>query len=209
VIKLKKILKEDNLVVVDIQPEYEKAFTFDPREFVATLFTTDWDAIYYLYNGADTVGGVSEDELKDWIAEKSQLEYEEAYQIMDKIEFYDKGYAFFRYCIDEGIDDDNIVALIKFMVEKNVNDSRDLDEEFWDEFVDRYKEYLDLKPADIRELLEFSGDMINIPELMDFLKRIRGKIILVGGGLEECLKEVVIALRVLDKQYKIDDYWTY
>jgi len=209
-IKLKQILNEGgNLVVVDIQPEYEKALTFDPSEFVGMLFTTDYDSIYYLYNGTDTVGGVSEDELKEWLAEKSGMDFEEAYQIMDKMEFYDKGYAFFRYCIDEGIDNDNIVALIKYMIEKNINDTRDLDQQFWEEFVDRYKEYLDLEPQEIRELLEFSGDMINIPELMDFLKRIRGQITLVGGGLEECLKEVVIALQALDKQYKIDDYWTY
>ena len=209
-IKLKQILNEDgNLVVVDIQPEYQKAFGFKPHEFVNHLMNADYDMIYYLYNGTDTVGGVSEDELKNWIAENSDLDYEEAYKMMDTMEFYDKGYAFFRYCIDEGIDNDNIVALIKFMIEKDINDSRDLDEEFWGEFVDRYKEYLDLNPVDVRELLEFSGDMINIPDLMDFLKNIRGKITLVGGGLEECLKEVVIALQALDKQYKIDSEWTY
>jgi len=173
------------------------------------LFNADYDGIYYLYNGADTVGGVDENELKDWLAEKSGMEFDEAYQIMDSMQFYDKVYAFFRYCIDEGIDNDEIVALVKFMVEKDVNDSRDLDEEFWDEFVDRYKEYLDLSPESVRELLKFSDDMINIPDLMDFLQRIRGKITLVGGGLDECLKEVVIALRALDKQYNIDDVWTY
>ena len=95
------------------------------------------------------------------------------------------------------------------MIEKGVNDSRDLDEEFWDEFIDRYKEYLDLDVSEVRELLEYSGDMINIPDLMDFLKRIQGQITIVGGGLEECLKEVIIALQVLDKPYKIDNNWTY
>lgn len=208
-IKLKEILNEgSNLVVVDIQPEYEKGFTFGTGEFVDYLLNNDYDMIYYLYNGIDTVGGISKEELKDWIMQHSDYS-DEIYEKLDQMDFYDKGYAFFRYCIDEGISDDNIVALVKFMIEKNVNDSRYLDEEFWNEFVERYKEYLDLEPQDVRDLLELSDDMINIPDLMDFLKKIRGPITLVGGGLEECLKEVIIALQVLNKPYKIDDDWIY
>ena len=59
------------------------------------------------------------------------------------------------------------------------------------------------------ELLEFSDDMINIPDLMDFLTDIRGDITLIGGGVDECLKEVIIALDALDKPYNVDHKWTY
>jgi hypothetical protein len=209
-IKLKNILLEyGNLVVVDIQPEYEDAFGFKAYEFVEHLFNADYDNIFYLYNGHDTLDMVTEDELKNWIAENSDGDYDSAYEKMDYIRFYDKGYAFFRYCIDEGFANDEIVSLVKFMVERDVNDSRELDEDFWNDFVDKYKEDINLSPLSVRELLEFSDDMINIPDLMDFLKMIRGDITLIGGGVDECLKEVIIALEALDKPYNVDHKWTY
>jgi hypothetical protein len=122
--------------------------------------------------------------------------------IVDQATFYDKGYAFFRYCIDEGIDDDQIVNLIKYMVEKDVTDSRDLDEEFWNEFVERFGN------EDIRGLLEFAGDAIHIPDLMDELRGYRG-VVLCGGGINECLKEVEIALDALETPYSVLTKYTY
>lgn len=202
------LLEGGNLVVVDIQPEYERSFGFRVEDFVEHLFNSDYDNIYYLYNGHDTLDMVSEDELKDWLMQNSEYS-DEMYERLEQIHFYDKGYAFFRYCIDEGISNDNIVAFIKFMIEKDINDSRELNEEFWNEFVERYKDYLDLEPQEVRDLLELSDDMINIPDLMDFLKKIRGQITLVGGALEECLREVIIALQALNKPYKINNNWTY
>ena len=80
------------------------------------------------------------------------------------------------------------------MIEKDINDSRQLDEEFWDEFIERYGD------EDVRELLEFADDCINIPDLMEYLSNYNN-IVLVGGGIDECLKEVEIALIALDKPY--------
>ena len=107
-----------NLIIVDIQPEYKDAISFSVHEFIATLYTTNWDMIYYLFNGQDTLGMVSEQELKQWIAEESGADYDEVYEFLDGIRFYDKGYAFFRFCIDEGFANEEIVALVKFMNEK-------------------------------------------------------------------------------------------
>lgn len=62
---------------------------------------------------------------------------------------------------------------------------------------------------EVRELLEFSGECFNIPDLMYFLEGIAGRINLFGGGLEECLKEVEIALLALGKDFDIDRKWSY
>jgi hypothetical protein len=43
---------------------------------------------------------------------------------------------------------------------------------------------------------------------MDFVKYYNS-IILLGGGVTECLKEVEIALNALDKDYEIYDNFTY
>ena len=80
------------------------------------------------------------------------------------------------------------------MIEKDIDNSRKLDEEFWDEFIERYGD------EDVRELLEFADDCINIPDLMEYLSNYNN-IVLVGGGIDECLKEVEIALNALDKPY--------
>jgi hypothetical protein len=56
--------------------------------------------------------------------------------------------------------------------------------------------------------LENAGDMINIPDLMDFLEKYTN-IILTGGGINECLKEVEISLLALDKKYNILPEYTY
>ena len=93
--------------------------------------------------------------------------------------------------MDNDIDDDDIVGLIKMMIEHNVNDTRELDKEFWDEFIENYGS------DNVRELLEFADDCINIPDLMDFLTRF-SNILICGGGQNECLKEVEIALMALN-----------
>ena len=151
----------------------------------------------FFYNGYDSLGMISESDYKWWWIENGLEDY-----IVDQAIFYDKGYAFFRYCIDEGIEDEQIVNLIKYMIEKNVNDSRDLDKEFWNEYVERFGD------ENIRELLEFAGDSLNIPDLMDELRNYSG-IVLCGGGVDECLKEVEIALQALDKPFNVLTKYTY
>jgi hypothetical protein len=188
-----------HLVVVDIQPEYLTGFKDILYKFISFLNTNyeNLGGITFLYNGYDTLGMINENEYKMWW-EENGLDME----VIDGSRFYDKGYAFFRYCIDSNIDEESIVNMVRFMIDKNVNDSRDLDEEFWDEFIERYGS------NDVRELLEFAGDCINIPDLMDEIGGYRG-IVVCGGGVNECLKEVEIALQALDKPYNVLTQYTY
>jgi hypothetical protein len=74
----------------------------------------------------------------------------------------------------------------------------------WDDYMDKSNH----SSEDLRELLEISDDLITIPDLMDFVKYYNS-IILLGGGVTECLKEVEIALNALDKDYEIYDNFTY
>jgi hypothetical protein len=179
-----------NLVVVDIQPEYQNSIPF-LHSFIGFLNQNydELSSVTFLYNGNDTLGMINENDYKFWWMDNGLDE-----NIIEESSFYDKGYAFFRYCMDSNIDEDVTTNLVKMMVEKNVNDSRDIDESFWGEFVERYGD------TDVRELLEFADDCISIPDLMDFLSDYRN-IVLVGGGINECLKEVEIALNALDKPY--------
>jgi len=197
------LLNGANLISIDIQPEYEKAFTFDTFSFGRMINENynELDSLTFLYNGDDTVGGPSKNEYYYWLYEECGIEEE----ILNTAYFYDKGYAFFRYCMDEGIDDNEIVDLIKFMIKHQINDSRDINEQMWIIFMQEYN----LDQSSVRDLLENAGDLINIPELMEQLQKYRGKIVLVGGGLKECLKEVEIALMALNKPYNLFTQYTY
>ena len=210
---IKRILKENTiksnnvLVIVDIQPEYN--FDFDVFAFMQyvndeALVGKD---ILYLYNGYNTLGMIKEDDLKDWLYEASEYDEQMEPLIYNQIKYYDKGYAFFRYCMDEGIDDEAIVALVKQMMEYSIHDSRELDEEFWIDFVKENKQYLN-DIEEVKELLEYADDMISVPDLMDQLGGLNN-ITMVGGALTECLKEVEIALMVLGKQYTINNEFTF
>ena len=132
---------------------------------------------------------INEGDYRMWLYDKGIEE-----ETLDRAIFYDKGYAFFRYCIDSGIEDKQTVNLVKFMLSKDVNDTRDMTEEFWNEFTEQYGD------KEIRTLLEIADDCINIPALMDFLQSYNN-IVICGGYSGECLKEVEIALQALNKPY--------
>lgn len=188
------------IINVDIQPEYQNWISFNLNNWVDFINQNgEQNNIVFLYNGADTMGMVEEYEFQNWLIELGIDE-----NIIENATFYDKGYAFFRYCMDNSIDEDNIVDLVKYMVKHSITDSREIDNEMWDNFMSETNHTL----QDVRELLENADDMINIPDLMDFLSNY-SNIVLTGGGINECLKEVEIALLALDKPYNILSQYTY
>lgn len=196
---LNESISGKHLVVVDVQPEYEDSFgrmSQELAEFINENFI-HVSRLTFLYNGADTLGMIDIHDYQNWWLEEG-LEPELAYDS----HYYDKGYAFFRYCIDEGIDDDQITNLVREMYSRDIRDSRQLDEEFWNEFVNKYGD------EDIRELIEFSDDALWLPDLMEEMSDY-SNIVLCGGGINECLKEVEIALDALGKSYTTLDRFTY
>lgn len=200
-----RLINESNfngktIINVDIQPEYKNYISFDLNEWVEFINkNADSNNIIFLYNGADTLGMIDEGSFKMWLLDLGVDE-----DVLYRATFYDKGYAFFSYCMDNYIDEENIVDLVKYMIKHDVNDSHDIDNEMWNE----YMEETNHDQQDVRDLLEHAGDMINIPDLMSFLKN-HSNIVLLGGGVNECLKEVEIALLSLDKNYNTLSKFTY
>lgn len=188
-----------HLVVVDVQPEYQNGFNGWLPDFINFLNKnySKMHRVTLLFNGPD-LGMISEDEYRDWLYQNGLKE-----KIAYDIHMYDKGYAFFRYCIDSGIDNGATTNLVRHMYQQGVNDTRELDDEFWDGFINEYGD------ADIRELLEFSDDSINIPDLMGELQSYGSNILLCGGAREECMKEVEIALDALNKPFQFLDKYIY
>lgn len=191
-----------NLISVDIQPEYQDSLGFDLSQYLEYINTNFkfMNSMTFLFNGYETLGMVRDIDYKIWLMENGLNR-----EVLDRGRFYDKGYAFFRYCMDEGIDDEEIVGLVQYMIKNKINDSREIDEEMWNDFMAT----TGADQSEVRDLLEVADDMINIPDLMDYLNGYVGNIWLCGGGINECLKEVEIALMALDRPYNVLTKYTY
>jgi hypothetical protein len=197
---VEQLLNKNDLIIVDVQPEYEKYIPFTISNFCKWINKNykKLNSILFLYNGKETLDMISELDLKMWYVDNGLDE-----NIVENSEFYDKGYAFFRYCIDNNISDEDIVLLVKYMKANNVYDSRQIKElELWDEFSQKYSS------VELRDLLEHSDDLISIPDVMDIIKKYKN-IVLVGGGANECLKEIEIALLANDQSYNQIAEWIY
>lgn len=188
-------------IVVDVQPEYASSISFIPQ--LVDYITSNHEKmsrLVFLYNGADTIGLIDEGSYKEW-----WIENELPYEIIDQSIFYDKGYAFFRYCMDSYIDEDAVANFVRFMYENNVHDSRDMDRDMWAKYL---REYRRTDKREVYELLKHSGDCVHIPDLMDFIRRFNN-ITLCGGHMDACLKEVEIALKALRKPYSLQRRFVY
>lgn len=202
---LKKILKELSLnnktiINVDIQSEYQSSISF-LREWTGFINDNYIDnEIVFLYNG-ESLGMTNEQEYQMWLWENGIKE-----RVLDTSTFFDKGYGFFRSCMDNGREEEFIVDLVEFMWDNNIRDTRDIDKQMWKEYI----EYKDDFNQDMIDILKDHMEVLYIPELMDYLNRsIRGNIQLTGGGTYECLREVEIALQALNKNYNIIEQYTY
>jgi len=177
-----------NTIVVDVQPMYENWIRFDIEEFTEFL-NEQTNSVLYFFNGPDTVGDDTEDEIKYWLIENGLDEYK-----LRDITFVDKGYAFFRNLMDSGVGEHTIIKMIRYMFKKKVWDSRDIEDDEWEDVLN-----IDFKF--VEDMLQY-GDNINIPDIdIRTLRKHSGGYI-VGGGKEECLKEVQILMSAFNIKAK-------
>ena len=169
-----------SLIVVDIQPEYESGATFDIGDMLRAA--AEYDEVLFLYNGADTLGMIDEQSLRNYYFEKLDYDEETYKELMSVSEFFDKGYGFFRDVMDSDIcfDRNSVIKIVKYMIDNDVQDIRDLDEE-------------DVQSIGVSELLfdDLEDYGFWVPELQDVLPQWNGSDI-AGGARNECLAEVEI-----------------
>jgi len=189
------------LVVVDIQPGYIKSIRgkFDIQEFLNYLLS--FKDIIYLYVG-DSVGIDTEYSLKQWLDEEADYDEKFMDYIDQHAEFYDKGYAFFRDMMDNGVDEEEMIITGKYMYKHDIVDARDLTENDWNKMsnVDNLKENIQRK------------NFFSVPVGEYFVNALVGAgspITMIGGGRYECLKEVEILMNIINKKYKINENFVY
>ena len=142
---MKKIIEATNVsnrtfVNVDIQPEYKHVFSF-PLPHWINFLNQNYNHVrhmIFLYNGKNTVGEIDEMDYKVWLSENGAED-----NVIESAIFYDKGYAFFRNCMDRSIDEDDIVDFVKFMIKNDITDSREMTKELWKTYAKRATTPLD------------------------------------------------------------------
>ena len=191
-----------NLIVVDVQPLYQDAIEkkFSVEDFGRFLFKAK--KVLYFYNGPDTIASEDSPEvIKGWLSE-SFPELEE--MNWDNVEFYDKGYSFFRDWMDAGVSDHGMSEALRFMYNHRIYDSREIAVEEWQKVLPER----DFKA--IQHGLEDEGLVIWSPDIsIPDLKNNWNGSLLCGGGMNECLKEIQILMNTFNIKYKMVDKFIY
>lgn len=184
------IYESDNrdMVVVDIQPFYHKYHQYITPKLIEHINNSTGDILWF-HNGCN-VG------IEDTVREQKEYLFEHGMDEdrLDDIEFEEKDYAFFRGWMDTGIDEEDILKVGEYMLKRNKNDSRDLDEDDYESL--KYDE------DEIEEFMNHSDPLI-IPDInLNRLKRYNNAY-LVGGGENECLEEIRLLMEMLGMRYKL------
>lgn len=185
--------KPESALIVDIQPEYQHAITFNLKEMLEFI-SKQTDNFYVMYNGKSVGVGDTEGSIKDYYRYSTGQELD----FLDWTPFYDKGFGFIRDCIDGGFANADIIKLVKYMLEQNIKDAADMD------FKDAIKS--GTSPQLLHYLESHSGTL-RITEVFDILRTLPSPILLVGGHFRACLLEIVLALCAMGIPYILD--WNY
>ena len=202
----------NDVVVVDIQPLYCKADRHKQSPFPISRFANfilqmlqKGRRVLYYFNGPDTIGSDSKEEICEWLVmslfedgyggeEGGEDEYygqldQVHSQFLRNIIWYDKGYAFFRSWMDEGVSDQAIIQTIRYMVMHRKWDSRNL------------------TPEEIEEITRGESvpenDPLTIPSIPINVLRTFNTAFLCGGSRHECLKEVQLLMNAFNIKYTI------
>lgn len=182
------------LIVVDIQPQYITSVDGFVGDLAKYINNRNGRQTLMLYNGPE----LTEDDIDDikywW--------YEEGMNpnIIDSIEWIDKGYGYLRSWMDNGISENVIIKAIREMYKQRVTSSSLL----FNGDEDKIKEFIGSEYDDW-----MIDDEIHI-QWMDISALNRYKnCYLCGGGREQCLKEIMILMNAFNIKYTLLQQFIY
>jgi hypothetical protein len=120
---------------------------------------------------------------------------------LNKAKFVSKDFAFFRSWMDSGVDNEQIVHVVKYMLNNNIFDSGDIDYNNMSQGHTWAKVYKGT-PYSIED--QPTDDNINIPVWDYKILERYDNYILTGGQFAACLAEIRILLEALDKKYEVN-----
>lgn len=200
------------VIVVDVQPAYCIADTKDICYNVVNFVQKQTGPVLMFVNAErdgltdDTVQAV-----KAWWEEAADGGYDEETDEYNsninwsRFEVVDKGYGHIRNWMDNGVPPAAIIKTIRLMYQQRVNDSRRL---FWGEGNDAYEGKMqEFLGADFQPWMLDDGIFTEWTSIAQ-LKKFSGAY-LVGGGRNECLREVELLMNAFNIKYKRIDSLVY
>jgi len=192
------------VIVVDVQPEYcgindgdENSVCTEIIDFVGR----QTGPVLMFVNAEDQ--GLSGDTVRDIMTywEDSGFEHKN----WGRVKIVDKGYGYFRSWMDRGEDPAAIIKVIREMYRQKVSDSREL---FGGEDSPEYATKMqELAGHAFREFDLDDPLTVNWTSVAQ-LKQFNGAYI-VGGGRNECLREVELLMNAFNIKYKRIDSLVY
>ncbi len=212
-VKISEILTESksrNIICIDVQPEYSGMLDGSESSVFTDIirFVTESNGRVLMFVNAeqdgltsDTIDGVKmywEDTVRELNNDYSEHDEEVSLIDWNRFTIIDKGYGYLRSWMDMDASPAAIIKTIRLMYQQKVNDSREL---FGGEGSETYE-------ASFAEFLgnEFSDFMLTDPlsvnwVSMALLKQFEGSY-MVGGGRNECLREIELMMNAFNIKYK-------
>jgi len=201
--KLNQLINEGRntpCIVVDVQPEYTGINDGDELPWIDDMMTflnNQGPVLMFVNAEEDGLTGDTVDTIRAYWSDSGFAEHK-----WNNTTIVDKGYGYFRGWMDQGVPDNVMIAVIREMYLQHVSDSRML---FGGEDSDGYIESMismgvpeDLLDdaisvgwASVRQLKQFSGSY------------------LMGGGREECLREITLLMNAFNIKYKLVNDFIY
>ena len=195
------------VICVDVQPEYDNPLNKKIIDFVVK----QTGPVLFFVNAedqglsGDTVQSIKEYWNEAVCPEDDRYSYDEETDEYienpncptinwNRFQVVDKGYGFFRSYMDQGVPDATIIKMIRYLYQHKLNDARNIE----------YSDYVAIMGSD--ELIDeaFSINWTSVAQL----KRFSGAYI-VGGGRNECLREVELLMNAFNIRYKRIDSLIY
>jgi hypothetical protein len=196
-------------IVVDVQPEYSGINDGDENpvfaEIIDFVVNKQTGPVLMFVNAEES--GLTGDTIQDvkayWedTVRGEEYDYEadsdEPAINWNRFTIVDKGYGFFRSFIDNGVSDAAIIRVIRALYQARVTDSRDLE-------LAQLKQLVGAEWQDWMADDSISVEWTSVAQL----KKFNGAYIM-GGGRNECLREVELLMNAFNIGYKRIDSLVY
>jgi hypothetical protein len=175
-------------IVVDVQPEYAYYAPKICKKIIKFVNNQTGPILMFVNAERDNL---TSDTVNDII----QFWEKNKFKQWNRVTINDKGYGYFREWMDAEVSASIIIKAIRRMYQEKINDSRELfGGEQSPEYKEKFKEFFG---SDYWRL----GNIITNWTSVAQLKKFNGAYIM-GGGKNECLREVELLMNAFNIKYK-------
>jgi len=178
------------LIIVDIQPVYDKGMPFTIEQFIKSLKGFEGDILYF-YNGAQ-MGLDKGKDLINWFMASVNDYSVDFRNLLKRIRWVEKGYGFFRDSMDEGYKYEDIEIILLYLLARKYWATNELSEKEIDSLM--IEDRLKVKLKSQEHIIAVPNFDINI------LREYNGAT-MCGGGKDECYAEIKIIMNALGLKY--------